>query len=199
MTKRYGFTLAEVLITLGIIGVVAAMTIPTLMNNTGDQEFKTGFKKVIAALNQAVTMNFALDRVDFSLTNNTGTTDTVDSVYSIFNRRMRVARSTNAAVTENGFSTPATNYTMFFQDGMAISWPSTCGATALTTGAPCKAMVDVNGTKKPNRGSTCTANTSVPTGCTTGSLVLGDQFAVQFYDQQVVPNAPASREVLFGK
>ncbi len=28
------FTLAEVLITLGIIGVVAAMTMPTLMNST---------------------------------------------------------------------------------------------------------------------------------------------------------------------
>ena len=34
MTKRFGFTLAEVLITLGIIGVVAAMTIPTLISNT---------------------------------------------------------------------------------------------------------------------------------------------------------------------
>lgn len=29
-----GFTLAEVLITLGIIGVVAAITIPTLIANT---------------------------------------------------------------------------------------------------------------------------------------------------------------------
>ena len=29
---KSGFTLAEVLITLGIIGVVAAMTMPTLMN-----------------------------------------------------------------------------------------------------------------------------------------------------------------------
>ena len=29
----FGFTLAEVLITLGIIGIVAAMTIPTLMTN----------------------------------------------------------------------------------------------------------------------------------------------------------------------
>ncbi|MFI3301367.1 MAG: type II secretion system protein, partial [Candidatus Gastranaerophilales bacterium] len=33
MTKRSAFTLAEVLITLGIIGVVAAMTMPNLMNN----------------------------------------------------------------------------------------------------------------------------------------------------------------------
>ena len=32
--KKYGFTLAEVLITLGIIGVVAAMTIPTLISDT---------------------------------------------------------------------------------------------------------------------------------------------------------------------
>ena len=31
--KRNGFTLAEVLITIGIIGVVAALTIPTLVNN----------------------------------------------------------------------------------------------------------------------------------------------------------------------
>ena len=30
---KHGFTLAEVLITLGIIGVVAAMTIPSLMLN----------------------------------------------------------------------------------------------------------------------------------------------------------------------
>ena len=30
---KFGFTLAEVLITLGIIGIVAAMTIPTLIQN----------------------------------------------------------------------------------------------------------------------------------------------------------------------
>ena len=41
MTKRLGFTLAEVLITLGIIGVVAAMTIPTLISNTNGAQFKT--------------------------------------------------------------------------------------------------------------------------------------------------------------
>jgi len=45
-SKRYtGFTLAEVLITLGIIGVVAAFTIPTLMKNTQDAEFKSAWKK----------------------------------------------------------------------------------------------------------------------------------------------------------
>lgn len=31
--KKLGFTLAEVLITLGVIGVVSAITIPTLITN----------------------------------------------------------------------------------------------------------------------------------------------------------------------
>ena len=51
--RKKAFTLAEVLITLGIIGVVAAMTIPTLMNNTQNNEFKTAYKKAYAEINQA--------------------------------------------------------------------------------------------------------------------------------------------------
>ncbi len=41
MTKRFGFTLSEVLITLGIIGVVAAMTIPTLVVDYQSRSFNT--------------------------------------------------------------------------------------------------------------------------------------------------------------
>lgn len=47
------FTLAEVLITLAIIGVVAAMTIPSLINSTKDLELKTAWKKEFSILNQA--------------------------------------------------------------------------------------------------------------------------------------------------
>ena len=45
MKIKTGFTLAEVLITLGIIGVVAAMTIPTLIANTNAQKYSSKFKK----------------------------------------------------------------------------------------------------------------------------------------------------------
>lgn len=52
--KRYiAFTLAEVLITLGIIGVVAAMTIPVLMQNIQDQQFKVAWRKVYSVFNSA--------------------------------------------------------------------------------------------------------------------------------------------------
>ncbi len=64
--KTAGFTLAEVLITLGIIGVVAAMTIPNLMANIQGTRVRTQFKKAISTLNQAVKMNVAQYDWDFS-------------------------------------------------------------------------------------------------------------------------------------
>ena len=60
-----GFTLAEVLITLGIIGVVAAMTMPTLINSTQGAQYKTA-KKALSVLSQAVVMNIALEDYDLS-------------------------------------------------------------------------------------------------------------------------------------
>lgn len=47
-----GFTLAEVLITLGIIGVVAAITLPAVINETRNKELEVQFKKVYSELNQ---------------------------------------------------------------------------------------------------------------------------------------------------
>ena len=49
-----GFTLAEVLITLGIIGVVAAMTLPTLIQNHQKQETIAKVQKIYTILNQAL-------------------------------------------------------------------------------------------------------------------------------------------------
>ena len=68
MTKFKGFTLAEVLITLGIIGVVAAMTMPTLINSTQGAQYKTAYKKALSVLSQAVVMNIALEDYDLSQT-----------------------------------------------------------------------------------------------------------------------------------
>lgn len=54
LTKRKAFTLAEVLITLGIIGIVAAITIPPLMNNIQDKQFKEAAKEAYSKASQAV-------------------------------------------------------------------------------------------------------------------------------------------------
>ena len=54
--KKVAFTLAEVLITLGIIGIVAAFTIPTLMFQYQKKALETQFKAAYSLINQAVLM-----------------------------------------------------------------------------------------------------------------------------------------------
>ncbi|MCM1338475.1 MAG: type II secretion system GspH family protein [Muribaculaceae bacterium] len=49
-----GFTLAETLITLGIIGVVAAITIPNVLNKCRSIVLKNQFKKSVALVNQVI-------------------------------------------------------------------------------------------------------------------------------------------------
>jgi len=51
---KSAFTLAETLIVIGIIGVVAALTLPNLNHATGDKEKVTKVKKIYSALTDAV-------------------------------------------------------------------------------------------------------------------------------------------------
>lgn len=51
--KKKAFTLAEVLITLGIIGIVAAMTMPALITNNRNKQFETGLKEAYSIISQA--------------------------------------------------------------------------------------------------------------------------------------------------
>ncbi len=57
--KKSGFTLAEVLITLAIIGVVASLTIPTVVRNYQKQQTVTQLKKVYNALANTTSLTIA--------------------------------------------------------------------------------------------------------------------------------------------
>ena len=58
---KFGFTLAEVLITLGIIGVVAAITIPSLINNYKAKKLRSQFLKSYSVVQQAFKLMEADD------------------------------------------------------------------------------------------------------------------------------------------
>ncbi len=227
MTKRFGFTLAEVLITLGIIGVVAAMTMPTLMNSTQGAQYKAAYKKALSALSQAITLNVALDEVDFGdVSNNT-------QLETILKSRMNVVRTTGGtsgetlATTEysianngntiaDGVAQPAgTNTTLFMNDGIMFSYNATnaVGCTKDTTLASnaagwtadkqknCSGFVDVNGTRGPNKVVVCDGTNSGIAAANADCKVTNptDIYPVMFYDSTVLPSTDAARAVLYGK
>jgi prepilin-type N-terminal cleavage/methylation domain-containing protein len=204
MTKRFGFTLAEVLITLGIIGVVAAMTMPTLMNATNGAQYKAAYKKALSAISQAVTLNVALDEFDFADTVSTATSSDAQSIYAILTNRTNIVNTAagtagyDIASVGTGKLSQGTNFTLFFSDGSAFSFPQTataCTNDANKTGNICKGFIDVNGQKKPNKVVKCDSGS----GATCEVKSPTDVYPVKFYDAQIIPNSDAARATLYAK
>ena len=193
--SKNAFTLAEVLITLGIIGVVAAMTMPTLLNSTQGAQYRTAFKKGLSVLSQAVVLTVALDDYDTSQATGTGTGTDSKSLYAMFKNRTNVVSTgdvggswTNSTASFGG----STNYTLFFNDGMAVTFPN--DAANCTETAPCKGAIDVNGAKNPNKLVVCDSSTSGDSCKVTSPT---DIFPIKMYDQTVAPNSDAARAVMY--
>ena len=207
MTKRFGFTLAEVLITLGIIGVVAAMTMPTLMNSTNGAQYKTAYKKALSVLSQAVVLNVALDDYDLSQATSTATGTNDASLYSLFYNRMNVVKT---ATTGTGWTASNnsnikfaqnSNYTLFFNDGITFTFKSNAGnctegnSGGTTTASKCYGVIDVNGEKNPNKEVKCDSG---KTGDNCEVSNPTDIYPVVMYDQTILPATRAGEAVLYG-
>ena len=54
---KNSFTLAEVLITLGVIGIVAALTLPTVIQHHKKQEATARLKKFVSTMEQAIMLS----------------------------------------------------------------------------------------------------------------------------------------------
>ena len=205
MNGKKAFTLAEVLITLGIIGVVAAMTMPTLMNATQGAQYRTAYKKALSVLSQAVVLNIALDDYDLSQATGEQTDGTSNSLYNLFKNRMNVVSTNNGqgwgTSTNGAFGTAnSNNFTFYFNDGMAFTIPKAAGNCQDITsgnGTPstnCTGAIDVNGAKNPNTIVSCSDGTS-GNSCEVKSPT--DIYPVKLGGQSILPNSPAARAVMY--
>ena len=93
---KKGFTLAEVLITLGIIGVVAAMTMPTLINNINNKQNIAALKKAYSLISQA---GVDVIRENGSLANLCEVNDT-DCVRDLFKGSLKVVKTCDKGAIE---------------------------------------------------------------------------------------------------
>ncbi len=155
-SKKHGFTLAEVLITLAIIGIVAALTIPAVVNNYQKTQTLTQLRKAYSQLNQAVSMsetyNSSIENWDFTLSpqefyekylkDYLKTAGYYDNNEFLKLKYKFVGGGSSVAGITTVFSNPAT-IKMFLRDGTML-------AIGDETSTPKTIYVDVNGTKKPN-------------------------------------------------
>ena len=161
MINRRGFTLAEVLITLGIIGVVASMTIPTLMNKVEDIQLKTAWKKDYSVLAQAHAQLIATNVLPVHSITNYETVlkpylkvskTCYTSTAGCWHKAGEMYTLSNVPVSYTGDGT-----VFVLTDGTMIKMPSgawtpTAPRTLVSTAHGAGQMlVDVNGFKKPNR------------------------------------------------
>ncbi len=79
--KKVGFMLAEVLITLGIIGIVAAMTLPTLMQKIQYKKYESGYKVAENLIHNAVNYFHTQDRMIYGETYCTSNKNTTETDY----------------------------------------------------------------------------------------------------------------------
>lgn len=149
--NKQAFTLAEVLITLGIIGIVAAMTIPTIINNVQDQQCKTAYKKAFAVATQAWQSAYN----DNSIVSRTGWGDAAAKVpnFNAFKSYFKVAIDCTSnnnqcwASGENFCNMPNDNTTLSFTDSSGMSW----SLASNDAGTGSDILVDTNGVKPPNK------------------------------------------------
>jgi prepilin-type cleavage/methylation N-terminal domain protein len=118
-----GFTLAEVLITLGIIGVVAAMTIPVLIANHKKQEVVTKLEKVYTVMNQAIKMseveNGAVEHWYMDCGISSSPTCSTEEVKDWFKNYLGKYLNITKIVTND----TSTGILIYFSDGSIINMP----------------------------------------------------------------------------
>ncbi|MFA6989807.1 MAG: prepilin-type N-terminal cleavage/methylation domain-containing protein, partial [Candidatus Gastranaerophilaceae bacterium] len=105
--KRTGFTLAEILITLTIIGIVASMTIPSLLNKTNGTENVVLLKKSYATLSNAITM---LSADNGSVPGSLGNAATNDDMANVFISKLNIIKSCGTNATAGCFPNITYNY-----------------------------------------------------------------------------------------
>ena len=158
LATSLAFTLAEVLITLGVIGVVAALTIPTLIANHRNKQLAVQAQKVYSTISQAILKakaDYGVDNLsDTDILSNrknylnivdTGYTGNVDfPEYSLLNG---TKISIQALPCRSGSGGSCTRNYDILNDGSIIIWDTSDANRDVYTSV----IVDVNGLKKPNQ------------------------------------------------
>ncbi|MFA7659010.1 MAG: type II secretion system protein [Candidatus Gastranaerophilaceae bacterium] len=194
MLMKKGFTLSEVMVTLGMLGVLAAILIPTITKAAPDAK-KVMFKKSYYTTEQTIS-ELINDDIFYPAT----ATTTVGGVvyqrgfnYTTVTTEMNIPSMTakfcylfsqrlNTVGTVNCSTASASNGTFTTSDGMDWTIRESSGFPVDNTKYEGYIVVDVNGSKKPNCWKNGTVSGLSFTNCA-ASISVPDQFLISIrYD-----------------
>ncbi len=163
MKKKQAFTLAEVLITLGIIGVIAAITIPAIVTSTKEQTAITQLKKTYSALQQAFILAQEkygeIANWGISMEENGGGEQVLLNYFSPFMQHIKICKNGYGCFPNVTYKNiDGTNYVnwnilndrsaMILNDGTMVMFNTSAAKDYSKYG---QIYVDVNGSKPPNQ------------------------------------------------
>lgn len=159
-TRYSGFTLAEVLVTLGIIGVVSAMTIPTLIQNHQRKVYVTQLHKIYNELQQAAilyqTERNAINLKEAGLTSADALDSFVKSTFKVIQDCGETSTPCMAPNSEykkiNGQAADGTSLAYFvtIASGASLGYDTSTAAALGYDNIVAIFDVDINGAKGPN-------------------------------------------------
>lgn len=174
--RNKGFTLAEVLLTLVIVGIIAALTIPSIIANTSDAALKAQWRNVFSQLNQA-TLKISTDSSTTligAFENGLSGNDNLRESYLKYLNYTKLCNSGNAlspdgcwasdwswitdscADDKSWYNTQLTGASRLVLNNGAylafLFYNQNCNGSSAPNGDSCGDIwLDVNGSKAPNR------------------------------------------------
>lgn len=150
--EKIGFTLAEILITIGIVGIVALMAITPLLKNFQDAQYKNAYKKAYSEISQA----FLNAKNNNQIVTLTGTASGLgmDANFTAMKSYFHIAKECDLAHTSECWDPNGENFrnsactASAFLDSSGKVWRERCGESE---GVAPVVLVDINGLKGPNK------------------------------------------------
>ena len=158
-SANYAFTLAEVLITLGVIGIVAAIAIPSLINHYNDKVLETRYKKskniLVNGFKLMMSNEQVFDVKDLSMMqcNQSDFNCYVDACKKVFKTTRDISSSDISEAFANSYSNTTEELPLSDMAAMLPSFQTTDGMSYIVTPASESSIAiyaDINGKNKPN-------------------------------------------------
>ena len=226
MKRKDGFTLAEVLITLTIVGVISALTLPAIQSNTSASRNRATLRNTMAILSQAAQNNMATEGWNFAhITEFCDGEDGKDhnsmdnySFCGLMNSNLTgetyLGLLSEGRPQDGSYRVPSTpcsggnliNYQL--ANGAIVgfhanAWGGSCNENKRTS-SDCMGYIDVNGLGGPHREIKCIDGTSKHLAdaggedatCEIERTTNADVFPIVIYDSTVELATDAARAFL---